>query len=94
MADDVDQPTDATEPSFDLSTMRTERCGIVAATPAGRAIVLCFGVVESRQACTGSVGPRLATRVHLDTEAARHLEEALTRVLGAQPAAAVSQRTG
>lgn len=93
MADDLDQPTDATAPSFDLSTMRTGRCSIVAAARAVRGIELCFGVIESRQTCTGSVGPRLAHRVRLDTEAARHLEEALTRVLGAQPAAAVSQRT-
>lgn len=70
---------------FDADRLRTTSCDVVAATVVTQGIELHFGVQEPREAAAGIVGTRAAHSVRLDCAAAVHLEEVLTRVLGASP---------
>jgi len=73
--------TAATLPYFIDQGLKPITCTIATAMRKAETIELRFGCLESRSAY--SVGSTMTNRVRLDLPAAKFLEEALSRVLGA-----------
>lgn len=87
-------PNGSTAPRFVDAGSRSSRCEVVAVVRAPDGVELRFGTLEGRAHCPGAVGAALTHRVRLDLSAARHLEEALTRVLGAGPSPTEPEEAG
>ena len=75
----------AATPMFDDAALRATDCDVVTTTIFNPGVELHFGVQEPRETHVGSIGVLAAHRLRLDRGAAVHLEEVLTRVLGASP---------
>ena len=75
----------AAMPRFDDDALRATDCDVVMTTVCNLGVELHFGVQEPHEVHGGNIGVLAAHRLRLNREAAAHLEEVLTRVLGATP---------
>ena len=83
MGEEVAGSPPAQGPLFVAEALRTSAAELVKVVPAGEHVDLWFGTCVPSEHCPGATGAAPSVRIRLDHGAARHLEEVLTRVLGA-----------